>query len=93
MKLTKKQSEGLNNAIVAAEESAAQLAEKFGIGRNAVYLRAKKLGVKLPNASEGLPNEECDSEPAPEEDSPEYGIADVLKAVGYLLTSLGNIIE
>ncbi|MBQ6535071.1 MAG: hypothetical protein IJI37_07850 [Opitutales bacterium] len=90
MKLTKEQSEELNNAIAAAEESAAQLAEKFGIGRNAVYLRAKKLGVKLPNASgEGEPSEED----SPEEDSPEYGIADVLKAVGYLLTSLGNIIE
>ena len=41
MKLTKEQSEELNNAIAAAEESAAQLAEKFGIGRNAVICGRK----------------------------------------------------
>ena len=89
MKLSDEQSEELNNAIAAAEESAAKLAEKFGIGRNAVYQRAKKLGVKLPNGG----GAEEPAEEISEEDSPEYGIADVLKAVGYLLTSLGNIIE
>lgn len=98
MKLTSEQSEELNSAITAAQESAARLAEKFGIGRNTVYMRAKKLGVKLPRdeESEAFDNseEEAAAETdAQEEEAPEYGIADILKAVGYLLTSIGNIIE
>ena len=100
-RLSKEQSEELNNAISGMEESAAQLAERFGIGRNAVYLRAKKLGVKLPSGGGGGVREEAEEDAAedgyeePEQDAEEqsYSLADVLKAAGYLLSSIGNLIE